>query len=46
MDLQETIASNYIAKGIADMFDLNLVASNLKGMVFRPNVDFSKAYFE
>lgn len=46
VDLQETIASNYIAKGIADMFDLNLVASNLKGMVFRPNVDFSKAYFE
>ncbi len=46
IQLQEVIASNYIAKGISDMFDLNLVASNLKGMVYRPNVDFSKAYFE
>ncbi|MCD8329241.1 MAG: ABC transporter substrate-binding protein [Lachnospiraceae bacterium] len=45
-ELQQTVASNYVLKGIVSQYDTNLVASNLKGMCFRPNVDFSKAYFE
>ncbi|MCD8077039.1 MAG: ABC transporter substrate-binding protein [Lachnospiraceae bacterium] len=45
-EFKQTVASSYIAKGITAIYDTNLVSSNLKGMCFRPNVDFSKAYFE